>query len=429
MRLRHGPLVLGGPAAGVLHQEQDAEDVFQATFLTLARKADSAGRQASLGTWLYQVAYHLALKVRRQAAARHKREARSASREAIDPLAEVNGRELLAVLDEELQALPGSERLALVLCYLQSKTRDEAAREVGCSASTLKRRLERGKERMRERLARRGVMLSAALLAAGLAQGAAVAVPVPLTTQAVQAGLLAVNGQAVAGVVSAQAATLAAGAVRATLSDKLKAVGVLLVAVALMGIGAGLFASSPPAAAEKGEPKAPPVAAQVKAAAEKEEMTVTGRVMDADGKPLSGAEIVVMAWPKEAQKGGELSPTKAKQLGRDKTDTEGRFRLTVPRTTSARFPGVVALAGGAGHGVGWQQLNPDAEKPTAGDPPGARAGHSRPLRRCAGSTGRGHHRQHRLPLRGRDRRDRPDGRWTGALLLAEARRHRQGWAL
>ena len=40
-----------------------------------------------------------------------------------------------------------------MLCYLQSKTRDEAAREVGCSASTLKRRLERGKERMRERLA------------------------------------------------------------------------------------------------------------------------------------------------------------------------------------------------------------------------------------------------------------------------------------
>src|SRR5205823_11625786 len=102
---RHGPVVLG-VCRRVLHQEQDAEDVFQATFLVLARKADAVGRRASLGTWLYQVAYHMALKARKQAAARRQREERAARREATDPLAEVSGRELLAVFDEELQALP-----------------------------------------------------------------------------------------------------------------------------------------------------------------------------------------------------------------------------------------------------------------------------------------------------------------------------------
>jgi RNA polymerase sigma factor (sigma-70 family) len=359
---RHGPLVLG-VCRRVLHQEQDAEDVFQATFLVLARKAGAVGRRASLGTWLYQVAYHMALRVRKQAAARRKREERSARPEATDPLAEVSGRELLAVFDEELQGLPECERVALVLCYLEGKTRDEAAREVGCSESTLKRRLERGKGRMHLRLARRGVTLSAALLAAGLAQGARAAVPAGLATAAVKAGLLVANGQAVAGVVSARAAALAAGAARAMAAAKVKAVGAVLLALTLLGIGAGLLASGPPSAAEKGEPKAP--AAEPRTADGKKEMTVSGRVLDADGKPLAGAEVAVLAWPKVPRRGGDLSSGRPRVLGHDKADAEGRFRLNVPRTSSAAHLGATVLAAGAGHGLGWQRLDPDAEKPAA----------------------------------------------------------------
>src|SRR5262245_11986645 len=51
---RHGPLVLG-VCRRVLHHHHDAEDAFQATFLTLARKARSIGKGASVGSWLYQV--------------------------------------------------------------------------------------------------------------------------------------------------------------------------------------------------------------------------------------------------------------------------------------------------------------------------------------------------------------------------------------
>src|SRR5262249_59805200 len=170
--------------------------VVRATFWVRARTAGPITRRASLGGWLYRVAYHMALKARKQGAARQKREARPARREAADPLAEVTGRELLAVFDEELQHLPECERVALVLCFLEGKTRDEAAREAGCSESTLKRRLERGKERMRKRLGRRGVALPAALLAVGLAQSArAAAVPGPLAAVAVKAGLLVSAGQ------------------------------------------------------------------------------------------------------------------------------------------------------------------------------------------------------------------------------------------
>src|SRR5262245_36166649 len=65
---RHGPLVLG-VCRRVLRQEQDAEDVFQATFLVLARKASDIDRRVPLGGWLYRVAYHMALKVRKRSAA------------------------------------------------------------------------------------------------------------------------------------------------------------------------------------------------------------------------------------------------------------------------------------------------------------------------------------------------------------------------
>src|SRR5215204_4276828 len=60
---RHGPMVL---AVGrrLLRNAHDAEDVLQATFLTLVRKASSIGKGASLAGWLYKVAYRVALRAR-----------------------------------------------------------------------------------------------------------------------------------------------------------------------------------------------------------------------------------------------------------------------------------------------------------------------------------------------------------------------------
>src|SRR5207244_1626599 len=141
---RHGSMVLG-VCRRVLHNAHDAEDAFQATFLVLARRAGSIRAHDSIGGWLYRVAYRTALKSREQAAARRKRETRAARPEETDPLAEITGRELLAVFDEQLQGLPECERVALVLCYLEGQTCDAAARTAGCAERTLKRRLERGK--------------------------------------------------------------------------------------------------------------------------------------------------------------------------------------------------------------------------------------------------------------------------------------------
>src|SRR5262249_41206389 len=101
---RHGPLVLG-VCRRTLCNTHDAEDVFQATFLVLARKAVSIQQQQSIAAWLHGVAVRLSRKARADAIRRRQEPGRE---EAVmhDPLADVTGRELLQVLDEELQKLP-----------------------------------------------------------------------------------------------------------------------------------------------------------------------------------------------------------------------------------------------------------------------------------------------------------------------------------
>ena len=73
---RHGPMVLS-VCRGMLKDPNDAQDAFQATFLVLVRKAGSIRAGVSLGSWLYRVAYNMAIQINSEAARRQRLERRA----------------------------------------------------------------------------------------------------------------------------------------------------------------------------------------------------------------------------------------------------------------------------------------------------------------------------------------------------------------
>src|SRR5262249_16660439 len=157
---RHGPMVLG-VSRRVLRDGNAAEDVFQAAFFLLARKAKLIRKSTSVGSWLHGVAFRLAMKSKSDLARRRLVESQVPEKQTADPAAEARWREHVTILDEELDRLPERFRAPLVMCYFEGLTRDEAARLVGWSLRTFDRRLRQGRELLRARLVRRGVTLGA----------------------------------------------------------------------------------------------------------------------------------------------------------------------------------------------------------------------------------------------------------------------------
>jgi RNA polymerase sigma factor (sigma-70 family) len=188
---RHGPMVLR-VCQRVLHHAHNAEDAFQATFIVLMRKAETL-RQESVASWLYGVAYRVALEARSLASQRQAREKLSSEAfphallEDGRPSAadERAARELRHVLDEELSHLPEKYRAAVVLCYFEGKNAEEAALQLHCQAPALRQRLMRAREFLRSRLARRGLVVPAGLLTTLMAEEAKAAMPVSLASAVV----------------------------------------------------------------------------------------------------------------------------------------------------------------------------------------------------------------------------------------------------
>jgi Flp pilus assembly protein CpaB len=255
---RHAPMV-HGVCRRILRDADDAEDAFQATFLVLVRSAAGIGKREALGSWLYKVAYRTALRARAASARRRMREQEA----AVDPIGEPSRDEiwweLRPLLDEELAQLPKKYRTSLIICYFQGKTKEEAARQLGCPAGTVSSRLARGRELLRVRLARRGVTISAVGLAAALPSGTSLASPALVNATIRAANAISLGKAAVGGAISSHVAALTEGMARAMIMVKVKTVTavVLTLLAAASGIGlvaARALAQEPPARIDNVQP-------------------------------------------------------------------------------------------------------------------------------------------------------------------------------
>jgi cytochrome c peroxidase len=268
---RHGPMVLD-VCRGVLGNEADAEDAFQATFLILSRKAASIRKTESVGSWLHGVAYRTALKARARSATRQKNESRAPARAVTKP-DDLTWREMQEILHEELAGLVARYRVPLVACYLEGKTQDEAAAQLGMAKSTLKERLERGRSQLRARLVRRGLGPAAVLLASAWpAATQSATLPTALANSTLRAaGLCAAGQMAAPPVLSAQVAALTEGVLKVMLLAQVKNAVLLTAVISAAAIGLGGLAlagfgraQSPAAAAGENKPAGPPAARKLR---------------------------------------------------------------------------------------------------------------------------------------------------------------------
>jgi RNA polymerase sigma factor (sigma-70 family) len=350
---RHGPMVWS-VSRRVLSHVHDVEDVFQATFLLLVRKAACIRKAGAVGSFLHGVAHRLALKLRLQQARRQAREQRAVDRRPIRQGGDTSLSEVQAILDTALGELPEKYRTALVLCYLEGHSQREAARYLGCPLATLRGRVARGRKLLRRRLTRHGLALSTAGLAALLiASAAPAAAPAVLVETVVRAAVPFAAGQPAAAVCSQQVASLVEGGLRGLFVTKVKVATALLLVVSLLGVAA-VRTLGVPAASGQAQPSAatsapaPPAPAKLPAARDQqnqETIAYSGRVLGPDGKPAGGAKLYLAQWW-----GYHYEPFGSPESAT--TDREGRFAFSVPRAKYQDLPTIVS-ATAPNLGVGW----------------------------------------------------------------------------
>ena len=343
---RHGPMILS-VGRGVLGDSHEAEDIVQATFLVLVRRRKSIGGKRSVGGWLHGVAQNIALKTKAKMAARRHWEREAGNMRVHESVDDLTLKEMRSVLDEEISSLPEKYRTPVVLCYLEGRSLDKAAGELGCPKTSLTRLLTKARELLRAKLERRGITFTAGVLAASLAKMAdAAPLPASLTIQTVKAATLVATGKALAGgCISGHVLALVEEAMRGMFWIKAKMI-LMVVGLGLATTGVALserptqdtavarptqviVAAAAPLAGQQKKTGLDVNAAQPAAQGKESEKMVrlfaSGKVRDEKGKPIAAAKVYLREIAALRDEAAMQKPDYTDILATTTTDADGKF--------------------------------------------------------------------------------------------------------
>jgi len=199
-----------------------AQDVTQAVFILLARKATSLRSSVLLSGWLYRTTSHVASRAMRDRIRQQRREEEASMMIANEPVEELWGK-LEPHLDAAISTLGDLDRNAVVLRFLQQRSFREVAGTLGVSEDAAKKRVTRALEKLRATLTARGIAVTGTILATTLGAKAVAAAPASVAAAAMSAvgtGVASATATSLAGIIARQwfltrlkwAAMLAGGA-------------------------------------------------------------------------------------------------------------------------------------------------------------------------------------------------------------------------